>query len=205
MRISATSCCTPGWYAIDRVNATDVRWCILRTVSSYARCAIALYTVANPSRPHAKIGDLEESRAAEARRAHERDVLVGDEGVVEDRVVALGRAHAEHVPRLLDVVALGVARHERVHDLRSGRVARVHRVHAEEGPHRRQRAEDLVAGDLPAAVDALGRARRQQQRDVVARLAVPGREHRAVGRGAAASTRTTGHRPATASAATPVQ
>ena len=50
----------------------------------------------------------------------------------------------------------GVSRStKRVHDLRVGRVAGVHGVHAEVGPHRRQAAEDLVAGDLPAAVDAL--------------------------------------------------
>jgi hypothetical protein len=34
-----------------------------------------------------------------------------------------------------------------------------------------------VAGELPAAGDALGLGGRQQQRDVVAGLAVPGREH----------------------------
>ena len=39
----------------------------------------------------------------------QRDVRVGDEGAVEDRVVALCRAHAEDVPRLLDAIPLGVA------------------------------------------------------------------------------------------------
>ena len=50
------------------------------------------------------------------------------------------------------------------------------------GPHRREAAEDLVAADRPAAVDALGGGRRQQQRHVVARLAVDRREHGAFGR-----------------------
>src|SRR2546430_3668949 len=40
--------------------------------------------------------------AGGARRDDARDVFVGDERALEDRVVAARRAHAEHVPRLLD-------------------------------------------------------------------------------------------------------
>ena len=45
----------------------------------------------------------------------------------------------------------------------------------------REAAEDLVPADLPAAVDPLGRRRRQQQRHVVAGLAVDGGEDLALG------------------------
>ena len=68
-----------------------------------------------------------------------------------------------------------------MHDPRPGRVGGVHRVEPGIGPHGRQAAEDLVAADRPATVDALGRRRRQQQRHVVARLAVDGSEHLALG------------------------
>ena len=120
--------------------------------------------------------ELERSRTGEPGRAHERRVLVGDERVVEDRVVALGGPHPQHVPGLLDAVARCVTREERVDDLRLRRVARVHGVHTEVVPDRRQAAEDLVAGDLPTTGDPLGLARRQEDGDVVAALTVAGGE-----------------------------
>ena len=83
-----------------------------------------------------------------------RDVLVGHERALEHRVVAARRAHAEHVPRVLDRVALRVARHEAVDDLRRRRVAHVHPVHAEARPHRRQAAERFASGESVAAVHA---------------------------------------------------
>ena len=91
------------------------------------------------------------------------------------------RPHAEGVPRLLDAVVRVVAVDERVHDLRAGRVTGIHGMDPEVRPHRRQRSEDLVTGDLPAALDAPRRGRREQDRDVVAGFAVAGGEHVAVG------------------------
>ena len=55
------------------------------------------------------------------------------------------------------------------------------RVDAEPGPDRREAAERLAAGEAVAAVDPLGLRRRVEQRQVVARLAVPGREDLAPG------------------------
>ena len=49
-------------------------------------------------------------------------------------------------------------------------------VQAEAGPDRRQAAEDLVAGEAVAAVDALGPGGREQDGGVVAGLAVAGGE-----------------------------
>ena len=66
-------------------------------------------------------------------------------------------------------------------DARAGRVGRVHGVEAAVRPDRREAAEDLVAADLPASVDALGGGAGQQQRDVVAGLAVEGGEDLAGG------------------------
>jgi hypothetical protein len=50
-------------------------------------------------------------------------------------------------------------------------------VDAEEGPHRREAAEELVPGEAIPAVDALGLGGRQEHRDVVAALGVAGRVH----------------------------
>src|SRR5262249_24455777 len=71
------------------------------------------------------------------------DVAIRHEGAVENRVVTPGRAHAERVPRLLDRVALGLTRQERVDDLRSFGIGRVHRVNPEARPYGRKAAEDL--------------------------------------------------------------
>jgi hypothetical protein len=120
--------------------------------------------------------ELEQAGTGEARGADQADPLVGDDGAVQDRVVALGRAHAEHVPGRLDAVPMSVSGQEAVDDPRVVRVAGVHAVHAEVGPHRRQAAEHLVAGEHPAAVDPLGAGVGQEQRGVVAGLAVAGGE-----------------------------
>ena len=56
------------------------------------------------------------------------------------------------------------------------RVGRVHPVNSQKGPHGRQAPEGFPAGELVAAVHALGPRRREQNRKVVARLGVTGRE-----------------------------
>ena len=96
--------------------------------------------------------------------------------------MARGGAHAEHVPGVLDAVALGRPGHERVNDLGRGRVAGVQAVQAEEGPHGREAAEELVPGEAVAAVDALGLRGRQEHGNVVAPLGVAGRVDFAVHR-----------------------
>ena len=67
-------------------------------------------------------------------------------------------------------------------DARAGRVARVHPVQPEVRPDGREAAEDLATGELPASLDPLRARRREEQRDVVAGLAVAGSEHVACGR-----------------------
>ena len=62
------------------------------------------------------------------------------------------------------------------------RIGGVHAVNPEIGPDRRQAAERLAAGEPVAAFHALGLRRREQHRNVVAALGVPGGEHLA-GRG----------------------
>ncbi len=119
---------------------------------------------------------------AHAGRADERHALVGHERPVEDRVLARRRAHAERVPGLLDPVARRVAGQERVDDARAGRVARVHAVQPEVRPDGREAAEGLATGELPPSLDPLRACRREEQRDVVAGLAVAGSEHVACGR-----------------------
>ena len=66
--------------------------------------------------------------AGGAGRNDGRDVLVGHERAVEDRVVAARRAHAQHVPGVLDGVAAGRARHERMDDFRRVRIAGIQTV-----------------------------------------------------------------------------
>ena len=124
---------------------------------------------------------MERSGAAEAGGRDHHDRVVGDEGPVEQRVLRGGAPHAEHVPRVLDVVAGGVAVQEPVDDLRGCRVAGVQGVEPEIGPHGGEAAEDLVGRDLPAAVDLHRRGRRHQDREVVAGLAVAGGEDVPVG------------------------
>ena len=69
----------------------------------------------------------EEIGAGEAGGHDARDVLVGDERALEDRVVAARRRACPSVSHVSTIdVALGVARHERVDDLRVGRIGRVH-------------------------------------------------------------------------------
>ena len=108
---------------------------------------------------------------------HPGDVSIGNHGAFEDRVVAARGAHAEHIPRLLDSVALRLARHERVHDFRLRRIARVHPVDAQIRPDRAQAPERLASREPVAAVHAFGLRGRQQHRDVVAALRMAGREH----------------------------
>jgi hypothetical protein len=115
---------------------------------------------------------VERAGAGEPRRTDDRHEFVGDERLLQHGVLTLRGAHAERVPRLDDLDAFGLPRYEAVHDLWVGRVRRVHGVEATQCPDRRQAAEDLVAGDPPAAVDALGGGDGQQQRHLVAGLAV---------------------------------
>ena len=77
-------------------------------------------------------------------RGHDpRNVAIGNEDAIQDRVVAPRCAHAEDVPRLLDAIALGLPRHERVDDFRLRRIGRVHAVETKVRPHGRQAAERL--------------------------------------------------------------
>jgi hypothetical protein len=126
--------------------------------------------------------DLELAGAPEARGADQRDVLVGDEGPLEHGVVALRRAHPQHVPGRLDPVPARGARDERVHDPRVLRVRRVHRVHPEPVPDRGEAAEDLVAGQLPAPAHPVGAGGGRHEAEVVAGLAVARGEDVAGGR-----------------------
>ena len=153
------------------------------TVSSNARCASAGVHAAEAEQGPGEQCDVVGPGAGEARWAHHHGLQLGDERVVEDRVVGRRRPHAERVPRLHDAVAGRVAAEEAVHHLRVLRIAGVHRVHAEVVPHRREAAEDLVTGELPAALHPLGLRARQQERQVVAGLAVTGSQHLAVGGG----------------------
>ena len=135
--------------------------------------------------------------AGEAGRTDEGDAVVRDEGALEDRVVALGGAHAERVPGLLDAVAGGVARQEGVDDARVLRVARVHAVEAEVGPDGREAAEDLVAGELPATIDALGLRVERRSGTSLPDLAVAGGEDLAARRLPRGSSRSCGRRRGT--------
>ena len=101
----------------------------------------------------------------------------GTKTVVEDRVVALGRAHAEGVPRLHDGDARAGALDEGVHDLRTAGSVGIHGMGSEPRPRRSVGAELLAAGQAVAALDPFSPARRQEDRDVVARLGVSGGEH----------------------------
>src|SRR5439155_26605977 len=83
------------------------------------------------------------------------DVAVGDERALEDGVVAAGSTHAERVPGLFDGVVGGVARDERVDDLRAGGVVGIHCVRTHSRPYRGQATEHLVPGDAVSAVHAL--------------------------------------------------
>ena len=94
--------------------------------------------------------------------------------------MALGRAHAEGVPRLHDGDAGAGALDEGVHDLRAAGSVGVHGMGSEPGPRRAVGAELLAAGQAVAALDPFRPARRQQDRDVVAGLGVSGGEHLAV-------------------------
>ena len=63
--------------------------------------------LANVGSAQAKMPEHERVGARETGGNDTRDVLVGDERAVDDRVVAARRPHAERVPRLVDDVALG--------------------------------------------------------------------------------------------------
>ena len=71
----------------------------------------------------AKMPEHERVRAGQSGRHHPGHVRVGDEGALDDRVVAARGPHAERVPRLDDAVALGLAGQEGVDDLGVRRVS----------------------------------------------------------------------------------
>ena len=156
MRMSATLCCTSGWYAIECcMLATDVFCGIRATVMSKARLASA---VVHARHAHQAPGE-ERAEATPGRRAGRRGPTEtmsssGQNALSRMRVLALRRPHAEGVPGVDDLEAGGVPGDEAVDDLRVVGIGVVLGVEPAVGPHRRQRAEDLVAGELPAAVDA---------------------------------------------------
>jgi len=84
--------------------------------------------VREAEQPPGEDRELEQARAREPGRREERDPLVRHERAVEQRVVARGRAHAQRVPGLADLVAVRAAREEAVHHARVLGVARVHPV-----------------------------------------------------------------------------
>src|SRR5215831_1965316 len=55
-------------------------------------------------------GQNEEIGAREARGYHPGNVPIGHEGPFQDRVLARGGAHAQHIPRVFDAVTLGGSR-----------------------------------------------------------------------------------------------
>ena len=169
--MSATRCCTSGWYAIERVSATDDRCGAFSTVMSNARWAMPWYTDAKPRSAQAKTATW--NMPAPAKPAGHTSATC-DRARRRRGTRCPGSAwHAcRRCPTCRRPRGLRIRGDEAVDDLRRLRVAGGHRVEPAEGPHRGERAEDLVAVDLPATVDPLGRARRQQQREVVAGLAV---------------------------------
>ncbi len=70
----------------------------------------------------------------------------------------------------------GIARHERVNDFWLCRVAGIHSMQTEPGPHRRQAAEVLVPGEPVTALDAFCFRGREQNRDIVAAFRMAGSE-----------------------------
>src|SRR5262249_15810927 len=102
----------------------------------------------------------ENVHAGGSRRDDSRDAGVGDESALENRVVTLRRAHAEHVPGPLDPVAFGVPSEKAVHDLGRLGIARVHSMEAKMGPHRREASERLASTEAITAFGALGAGRR---------------------------------------------
>ena len=85
------------------------------------------------------------------------DQLVGDERLVEHRVLALRRPHAERVPRLDDLDARRASRGTKPWTIFGAAGSEVSMAwNPPQRPHRREAAEDLVPADRPAAVDALG-------------------------------------------------
>ena len=110
------------------------------------------------------------------------DLLIGDEGAVEHRVVALRRPHAERVPRLDHRHAGRGPLDEGVDDLRAAGRIGVDGVRTQPFPGRAVGTELLAARQAIATGHALGATCRQQDRDVVAGLGMTGREHLATGR-----------------------
>jgi len=143
---------------------------------SMARSERALRVAEAHERP-GKYAQHELVDATRAWRHHPSNVLVGDEGAVEDRIVTAGSAHAQGAPRLGDGVTLRGTQQKCVHDFRRGRITCVHAMDAEECPDGRETAEELVAIKTVAPGHALGARRRQQHRKVVARLGVTGGEN----------------------------
>ena len=134
----------------------EVRFLAPATASSRARSASPRYMLAKVGSAQAKMPSTNGIGARQAGRHHPGDVRIGDDRSLDDRVVAAGRPHAEGVPGLDDAVAVGVPGQEGVDDLGVRRVARVHGVDTETGPHRGQRSEDLVGVNLVAAVHPFG-------------------------------------------------
>jgi acyl-CoA dehydrogenase-like protein len=121
-------------------------------------------------------GQDEQVGAGEAGGDHACDVPVGHESPLEHGVLAGGGAHPQDVPGLLDRVPLGRPGHERMHDLRCRRIARVHSVQAQVGPDGCQAPEGLVAGEPVPSRDPLGLRGREEEGHVVAALRMPDRE-----------------------------
>ena len=173
MAISATPHCIAGWCAIEPETARDLR--LLQRIDGEVEGAPreAVVDVGETEQGPGEDREHEDVHAGGPRGDDPGDLRVRDEGALQDRVVALGRPHPEHVPRRLDPVSLRVAGEEAVNDPRGLRVARVEAVEAEEVPDRREAAEGLPAGEAVAPLDLLGARRREKHGQVVAGLGVP--------------------------------
>jgi len=160
---------------------------------SMARSERALRVAEAHERP-GKYAQHELVDATRAWRHHPSNVLVGDEGAVEDRIVTAGSAHAQGAPRLGDGVTLRGTQQKCVHDFRRGRITCVHAMDAEECPDWRETAEELVAIKTVTPVHALGARGRQQHWEVVARLRRDRRRKPGNSRRRGGAIRASGHR-----------
>jgi hypothetical protein len=98
----------------------------------------------------------EEGMLLVAGRNDSADPLVGNEGTVEDGVVALGGPHAEGVPIRHDGDAVAVALDEAVDDDGPIRFGGIEGVNAEIRPDGPVRSEHLATRESVAAGNALG-------------------------------------------------
>src|SRR3979411_1068569 len=110
--------------------------------------------------------------ASRASRHNARHIAVRHKDTIQNRVLAPRGAHAEHIPRLFNAIALGAPRHERMHDLRCVGIARIHAVKAEIGPYRRETSEGLSSCESISTGDAFRLSGREEYRDVVAAFSV---------------------------------